>query len=301
MKSRLSKEGFTLIELMVVIILVLILALALVPTFQEIITKAKYTEGSSAISALRTKIKVAWLEDSMLPGLPSWFTSGVTNVGGMSWGDNAVQGSDLSVLRPGAGESQVESPVQAMYSRERETKWLVQWQDKSAPIAYNTAATVVSNANASPWQGDLEIQIGDYAGAYFKNSDYQYVAINGGKKLPSYAYAIAVTGSGNRKSPPVGTGYAVMEIYNPDWTDDKRVVATYSRYKSEGDDAGQMYLNVEDLGIAQAITIHSNSIPVPNWYTITSAGVGDGLTTNVSGRTSLNAQRLENVYGFSAQ
>jgi len=55
------RSGFTLIELMVVVVLVMILSLAIVPTFREIINKAKFTEGVSSISALRTKIKVSCL------------------------------------------------------------------------------------------------------------------------------------------------------------------------------------------------------------------------------------------------
>jgi len=296
MKSRLSKKGFTLIELMVVVILVAILALALVPTFKEIIVKAKYTEGTSAISALRTKIKVAWLEDSMLPGMPDFWTASVISTGGMSWGaSNLADIAQADITQLDAGTLPSDSSVQVMYSRDSQGDWLISNSATDTHIAFVPSNTIYVAKSGSPWQNDLEIEIADYAGAYFKNKDYQYVAINGGKKLPSYAYAIAVTGSGDRKAPPVGTAYAVLEMYNPNWIENKRVIATFDRYRAKGDNGGQMYLNIDDLGSASSI--HTNKISVPNWGVIID-DTAAGLTGN-DGR--LDGKKLEDYYGFKAQ
>ena len=83
----------------------------------------------------------------------------------------------------------------------------------------------------SPFSENLDIKAGDYAGAYLKDTDYSYVAFNVGYKSDSYGYVILAAGSGDRKSPPIGTGYGVMEIRNAGWTEKQLSTFVFERYK----------------------------------------------------------------------
>ncbi len=302
MMAKLNKRGFTLIELMVVIILVLILALALVPTFKEILVKAKYTEGSAAISALRTKIKVYWLENSRLPGLPQDFVVNTNSVGGCSWVDYSVAVPDYD--DPAALTTPaVDDAVQRMISREGETQWGVSIGGTTGadddPIGYVAGLDPLS---ASPWQDDLNVAIAEYAGQYFRNQNYQYVAMNGGMNVRGYAYAILASGDGIDRAPPIGTAYGVMEIYNPDrWEEKKRISLTWERYKEHEplDDltASAMYLSVVNTTNYAASATESykdfgNAVNVPNWATISN------LTVTVGSQNLPNLSILRKEFGW---
>ena len=238
--SREMRSGFTLIELMVVVVLVMILALAIVPTFKEIITKAKYTEGSAAISALRTKIKVFYVENNRLPGLDPATVAAATP---------SAQTLCQSLCDKTTGET---------------------WDYDMAG-----AKAAVAGVDMSYLMTDLDIEVGDYAGAYFKNIDYTYYAFNSGMKDSSYGYVVLVAGSGEKKSPPLGTGYAVMEIRNTAWTDNQLVTAVFERYKAESGFSGTFPLYINNTF---ATSKNAQSVLVPGLWTdvtasLTAAGI----------------------------
>ena len=208
-----GQSAFTLIELMVVVVLVIILALALVPTFKELVTKAKYAEGVAALSAINTKLKVYQVEKSILPAC-------ITNT--------ATYGTSE---RPGVlAANRTHRFVNATNSI-----YLLVNSDGS----YSTDSTVIG---VSPIQDSLDIETGDYDGKYFATTDYQVRIDNSGYLTNTYWYAVAVVGSGAIGKAPIGTGYAVMTYFNPSITDDeKTIIATFSRYKAKTG-AGKMAL-----------------------------------------------------------
>jgi prepilin-type N-terminal cleavage/methylation domain-containing protein len=282
---RKSNSGFTLIELMVVVVLVMILALAIVPAFRDIINKSKYTEGSSAISALRTNIKVYQIDNGRLPGLDQGFVDDPATANGCS---PSLTIANVNVGTVGNGDDIVQ-----LLNSTTNKSWLLDASDASG----NTPYSVVSNTaciGKSPLQKDLNIQPGDYAGKYFVNEDYQYMIINGGKgasegtnTATGYAYAIAVTAGNGDRRPDLGTGYAVMEIYNPSWTPE-RLTLTWERYSPEKD-AGRLYLQL--VGDNSDYTSYGNVIPVPGWSILSDNS--SGYLTSTNGIDSINTKLLK--------
>ena len=63
-KTRNSKKGFTLIELMVVVIIVGILAAVAIPIYRSNIKKAAASEGAALLGAVLTAQKVYYAENS---------------------------------------------------------------------------------------------------------------------------------------------------------------------------------------------------------------------------------------------
>jgi prepilin-type N-terminal cleavage/methylation domain-containing protein len=283
---RKSNSGFTMIELMVVIILVMILSLAIVPAFKQAAVKAKYTEGSAAISALRTLIKVYHVENSRLPGVPdSIVYSTNTITGGASWtfGTNALP-SSVVALRGGTANDTERSIVQTLCAKTNE-QWAIRPVASGGSLLYHTAAAYVGSS--SLWQTDLSIDVGEYAGASFKDSDYQYAAFHAGIKSPDYGYVILAAGSGNRKAPPVGTGYGVMEILNSQWSQDRLLTLTFVRYKAvTGADSNPLFLNVG----ARADGEIGNKVVIPMW--------GDIVATDAGGYTTSATVNTPNITAF---
>jgi len=271
------------IELMVVIILVMILSLAIVPAFKQAAVKAKYTEGSAAISALRTLIKVYYVENSRLPGVPDsivYSTNTTPVTGGASWtfGTNMLPLSVTNLLGSTAtlGERSI---VQTLCAKTNE-QWAIQPADVPGTLTYYTASNQVGAS--SLWQRDLSIDLGEYAGASFKDSDYQYAAFHAGIKSPDYGYAILAAGSGSRKSPPVGTGYGVMEILNSKWSQDRLLTLTFVRYKAAtGADSNPLFLNVG----ARSDREVGNQVIIPMWGDIVADYTTGGYTTSATANT----------------
>jgi len=295
MRKRMS-SGFTLIELMVVVVLVMILALAIVPTFKEIIVKAKYTEGSAAISALRTKIKVYYIDNSRLPGVPAITVENSTNmVGGASWwGTNgtamtAISAVTSSLPLTASSAADLINIVQTMCSKTNEMYGITAVSPANGTLVYGDPV-----GELSKWQADLDISMGDYAGAYFKNKDYQYAAFNAGIRSASYGYVILAAGSGEKKSPPVGTGYGVMEIQNTDWSENRLLTLTFERYK-ERPGAGNAPLFLCPGTAANGIV--SNKVVFPMWGTVASQTAASGFSTSDNKPNITNFTAI----GWSAQ
>ena len=274
------RSGFTLIELMVVVVLVMILALAVVPAFKKEIIKARYTEGVSAISALRTQIKVFHVENSRLPGVNSGIVrSDWALAGAASWTDPA----NIAAAVAGNAASDVKTVlatalgpiVQTLCSKIDE-----QWAIMDAPTYTKDVVTAANKSGSSTWQTDLQISMGEYAGNSFKNANYQYAAFNAGFKGDgSYGYAILVAGTARV---PVGTGCGVLEIVNTAWDEDRSLVLTLNRYEVAEDPAGLATKDANPLFLmvgAKADGIQPNYVVVPAWVDV-SATAATGFTEN---------------------
>ncbi len=65
----LSKKGFTLIEVLIVVIILGILATLAVPQFTRMISRARLAEAWAGLGAVRTAQSVYWMEKSAYAGV----------------------------------------------------------------------------------------------------------------------------------------------------------------------------------------------------------------------------------------
>ena len=69
---RKAQQGFTLIELMIVVAIIGILAAVALPAYQDYTKRAKMSEGILAASACRTSISETYQSGSALPAAGAW-------------------------------------------------------------------------------------------------------------------------------------------------------------------------------------------------------------------------------------
>jgi len=284
MRKNREKSGFTLIELMVTIVLVLILALALVPTFTELLTKAKYAEAAAAISAVNTKIKVYWVENGRLPGV-------------------STSATDVCVSSMGTAlDNDIGSGVCGTQRFLSQSSHFQYYLSGNLAVVNTTVSSADYSNQYSRVQRDLDISHTEYAGTFFLPEDYQVLICNGGAtNSEQFMYAVAAAGQTrtDRKSAPTGTGYAVMTIQCPGVANvgkDVKIVAEFARYRPETESAGtQLALwpfdSVDTL--PNQLLLVPNAIPVPSWNIFVSTmGTGGGPAGGIN-------MWLEDNYGFS--
>ena len=86
------QQGFTLIELMIVVAIIGILAAVALPAYQDYTVRAKMSEVMLAASACRTSITEIYQSGGSPPGAGSWGCEGATSkyVGGLTTDANGV-------------------------------------------------------------------------------------------------------------------------------------------------------------------------------------------------------------------
>ncbi len=92
------QQGFTLIELMIVVAIIGILAAVALPAYQDYTIRAKMSEVILAMSACRTSITEVYQSGGTAPGAGSWGCEAVSSkyVGGLTTDANGVVTATVS-------------------------------------------------------------------------------------------------------------------------------------------------------------------------------------------------------------
>jgi len=80
-KRKESEQGFTLVELMIVVVIVGILAAVAVPIYQANVNKAKASEAEATLGTIRTSLRVYYAANSTYPTSASF--ANVTSISGI--------------------------------------------------------------------------------------------------------------------------------------------------------------------------------------------------------------------------
>jgi prepilin-type N-terminal cleavage/methylation domain-containing protein len=229
-----SREGVTLVELLVVMLIVVILAVSLTPLFRDYIVRAQYTaEAVPVVADMRTKVTLWQYDGGFLPGvLRDAFGTPVASPG------NSELEASVLPLQTFFAEEILDGGGAVVRRVYREGAVLTGTPTLNGIPAGSVAdlrALAVDEFHFSP---GLNVDYEHYTGNRLRPNHVFYRTDWAGFQSGAYMFVIGVFGDGNGLA--VGTGYAVMEIHNPEF--EAKVVATWERWRAVSAEAGQIAL-----------------------------------------------------------
>ena len=110
MAYKLKQQGFTIVELLIVIVVIGILAALVITTFTGIQQKARDTERTTDIKALHGQVEAFYAQKGFYPSL--------TDMNGSAWRTTNMKGLDAEALKDPKGSAQtlVASPAANSYA-----------------------------------------------------------------------------------------------------------------------------------------------------------------------------------------
>jgi prepilin-type N-terminal cleavage/methylation domain-containing protein len=243
-----AKAGVTLVELLVVMLIVVILSVSLVPFLRDYIVRAHYAaEAVPVVGDLRTKIELHRYEPGYLPGV----TKPVER--------NLVGGSSSI-----SGSNGVFSALQT---------WSVDTNNPALPV-YTRAIYDLAASNAVPvlnaadhFSRDINVEYQHLSGKRLRPNHVFYRTDAANVNQEAYTYAVGVFGDGVGLR--AGSGYAVLEVYNPAPNVNLKMVATWERFvePGRGDD------------VRQILMVENGDTGVPTWTGGSPAAQGEDALT----------------------
>jgi hypothetical protein len=228
--------GVTLIEFLVFLAILVVLFIALMPSVPPNVVPAKYaTAGIPQVGNIRTKVALYAHEYGYLPGLHR-YTDG-TVIRATNGPPTRAYGN--SVLLPDDPLPEPETPALPAATRlygqcmNRDgNRYAQQMAAVSANETWRDIWVPVTNHQfVNHYAEDLDISDADLMGRYCRPENFVYAAPVGKYEGKKYMYLVAVLGDGEKL--PSGTGYAVLECYNPVNSKNRKVVAIWKRWKGE--------------------------------------------------------------------